>query len=305
MAQERLQKILAGAGVASRRAAERLITAGRVRVNGRKVTELGSKADPQEDRVEVDGKRVVGEKPAYYVMHKPREVVSTMDDPEGRQTVRDLLKKGVSERVFPVGRLDYHTSGALLLTNDGEMADALLRPANRVPKIYAAKVRGHLDEDALGALRNGVELDDGTTTRAAEVFVLREEPRHSWLQLTLTEGKNRQIHRMAEAVGHPVLRLARVSFAGVRTDGLRPGQMRPLKGKEIEKLKKKFLNPAKRVKAKRAREQAEDDFAQQIGAASAEEIGPAGLEEGDEFDETGGGPGLDPDELESLENERQ
>jgi 23S rRNA pseudouridine2605 synthase len=243
---------LASAGVASRRASERLIEAGRVRVNGKKVTELGTKADPIKDRIDVDDRRVVVEKPAYYVIHKPREVVSTVKDPEGRQTVRDLLKR-VPERVVPIGRLDYHTSGALIVTNDGELVDALLRPKNRVPKVYAAKFRGHLDENDLQALRNGVELDDGTVTRPADVFVLREDRRMTWCQITLYEGKNRQIHRMGEAIGHPVLRLARTSFAGIDTDGLRPGQYRPLSTKELQKLKKSYLNPAKRQKAQGSR----------------------------------------------------
>lgn len=152
---ERLQKVLARAGIASRRASEELIKAGRVRVNGRVVTELGTKVDPHKDRVEVDGKRLVAEKPVYYVVHKPREMVTTLDDPEGRATIADLLRR-IPERVVPVGRLDYHTSGALLVTNDGDMIDALLRPRSGVPKVYAAKLQGHLDVEELDALRNGV-----------------------------------------------------------------------------------------------------------------------------------------------------
>lgn len=245
MAAERLQKILAGAGVASRRSAERLIEAGRVRLNGRVVTQLGTKADPHKDRIELDGRRVVAEKPVYHLLHKPREVVSTLEDPEGRPTVGALLKR-IPERVFPVGRLDYHTSGALLVTNDGEMAQALLKPAAKVPKVYAVKMQGHLDESALQALRTGVVLDDGYKTRPADVFVLREEPRHSWVQMTLTEGKNRQIRRMGDAIAHPVQRIARTEFAGLSTEGLRPGQYRPLHARELEKLKKHYLNPKKR-----------------------------------------------------------
>jgi 23S rRNA pseudouridine2605 synthase len=245
MATERLQKILSGAGVASRRAAERLIEAGRVRVNGRIITELGAKADAHKDRIEVDGRRVVTEKPVYYLLHKPRGVVSTLEDPEGRQTVGGLLRR-ISERVFPVGRLDYHTSGALLITNDGEMAQALLKPRNAVPKVYAVKVRGFLDEDDLSKLRNGVVLDDGHRTRSAEVFVLREDGQNTWLQMTLTEGKNRQIRRMGDAIGHPVQRIARLEFAGLSTEGMRPGALRPLTTKEVDKLKSKYLNPHKR-----------------------------------------------------------
>ncbi len=238
--QERLQKILASAGVASRRAAEKLVTEGRVRVNGRIVRELGTKADARNDKIEVDGKRVVAEPLVYHVLNKPRAVVSTLRDPEGRDTVKELLH-GIAERVFPIGRLDYHTSGALLVTNDGALAEALLVPARAVPKKYVVKVRGHLDVRELDALRNGVRLDDGYRTKKAELFVLREEPRHTWLEVTLIEGKNRQIHRMLEAVGRRVQRLSRTEFAGIGISGLAPGEHRPLTGREVEKLKKKYL----------------------------------------------------------------
>lgn len=238
-APQRLQKILAARGVASRRQAEQLIVAGRVRVNGRVVKDLGSKADPHRDRIEVDGRRIVPQKLAYYLLHKPRQVMTTMHDPEGRPTVAALLR-GVTERVFPVGRLDYHTSGALLLTNDGELAEALLRPQRQVPKVYIVKVQGHLDEADLALLRQGVQLEDGYRTRPAKVFVLREEPRHSWIQVEIVEGKNRQVHRMAKAIGHPVLRLNRHAFAELSTEGLAPGDFRALSAKELEKLKKNF-----------------------------------------------------------------
>jgi 23S rRNA pseudouridine2605 synthase len=248
MASERLQKLLAQAGVASRRAAEELITAGRVRVNGRIVTELGSRADAHKDKIEVDGRRVVAEKPAYYVLHKPREVVTTLDDPEGRTTIRDLIKQ-VPERVFPIGRLDYHTSGVLLLTNDGSLADALLHPRKQVPKTYVAKVQGWLEVPELDKLRNGVVLDDGTKTASAELFVIREEGQHTWLQITIGEGKNRQIHRMAEAINRRVMRLSRIEFAGISLDGLRPGQHRPLELSELNKLKRDYLNPKNNERA--------------------------------------------------------
>jgi len=249
---ERLQKILARAGVASRRAAEELITNGRVRVNGRIVTELGTQADGRRDRVEVDGRRVVFEHSAYYLLHKPRGVVSTLRDPEGRPSLEELLAR-FPERLFPIGRLDFHTSGALLVTNDGELADALLHPSREVPKVYVAKLRGDVDAEALEALRNGVELDDGHMTAPADVIVLREESGSTWVRITIHEGRNRQIVRMGEAVGHPVSRLARISFAGIDTEGLRPGQMRPLDEKEVEKLKTTYLLPARarRVNQKR------------------------------------------------------
>jgi len=242
MAAERLQKILARAGVASRRAAETLIVEGRVRVNGRVVTELGSRADPRRDRIDVDNKRVVAEKPVYLLLHKPREVVTTLDDPEGRPTVRELMH-GVTERVFPVGRLDFHTSGVLLLTNDGDLADALLKPRKGVPKTYVAKVKGGVDIPELDKLRKGVILDDGDETQPAVVFVIREDKGNTWIQITLTEGKNRQVHRMLEVVGLRVQRLARTSFAGLTVEGLRPGRHRPLTDRELAQLKKLYLKP--------------------------------------------------------------
>lgn len=245
---ERLQKFLAQAGVASRRAAEQLIVEGRVRINGRVVKELGTKVDPRHDRVDVDGKRVVAAKPAYYVVHKPRGMVTTMSDPEGRPTIREILQK-LPERVVPIGRLDFHTSGVLLCTNDGEMAEALTRPSRGVPKTYVVKVQGLLEDLALQNLRQGVTLDDGYKTKQAEVLVLREEDRNTWLQVTLYEGKNRQIHRMIEAIGHRVMRLARVKFAGIDHEGLRPGEFRTVNGEELADLKKKFLNPYRRAKA--------------------------------------------------------
>jgi 23S rRNA pseudouridine2605 synthase len=252
MTQERLQKILARAGVGSRRAAERLIADGRVRVNGRIVKELGTKADTLRDRVELDGKRVVAEHPVYYLLHKPREVVATLADPEGRESVADLMKR-VPERVFPVGRLDYHTSGALLMTNDGEMAQALLHPRKLVPKVYVAKLKGALSLAHLQALREGVVLDGGEKTRKAEVLVEREEHGNTWLQITITEGKNRQIHRMAEAIGRRVMRLFRLTFAELSVDGLRPGQHRPLTDGELAKLKRDYLSKSKRDKLEQAR----------------------------------------------------
>ena len=242
MARERLQKVISRAGVASRRRAEDLIRAGRVRVNGRVVTELGTKVDSFADKVEVDGRRIVAQKPAYYVAHKPRKMVSTLDDPEGRATVGELCAR-VREAVHPVGRLDYHTSGVLLLTNDGALTEALLRPSSRVPKTYVVKVQGDVAAETLGRLRNGVVLDDGYRTRPADVVVDRLEGGHTWLRVTLREGKNRQIHRMIEATGHRVMRLARLSFAGITTEGLRPGEVRPLRKKEVERLEKKFLKP--------------------------------------------------------------
>ncbi len=243
MKPERLQKVLAKAGIASRRAAERLIVDGKVRVNGRIIRELGTRVNPVRDRVEVDGKRLVAEKPVYYLLHKPRAVVTTLDDPEGRSTITDLVAE-IPERVFPVGRLDFQTSGVLLLTNDGDMAQALLHPTRQVPKVYAAKILGKIDERGMTALREGVVLDDGQKTAPATVAVVKHDDKHTWLELTISEGKNRQVHRMAEAIGRKVLRLARISFAGLTIDGLRAGKARPLSTSELNELKQKYLNPA-------------------------------------------------------------
>lgn len=251
MRSQRLQKVLAQAGIASRRAAERLITEGRVRVNGRIVTELGARANPDRDRVEVDGRRLVAQRHVYFLMHKPRGVVTTLDDPEGRKTVKDLLR-GIHERVFPVGRLDFQTSGALLLTNDGELAQALLHPTRAVPKTYNAKLQGELDEARLTQLRSGVVLDDGQKTAPAEVSILRKDEKATSIEITIAEGKNRQIHRMGEAIARTVLRLTRISFAGLTLEGLRAGQLRPLKPTEISDLKETYLHRAKRKRPFRA-----------------------------------------------------
>jgi 23S rRNA pseudouridine2605 synthase len=240
MSTQRLQKILAQAGVASRRAAEQLILDGRVRVNGRIIRELGTRANLARDRVEVDRRRLVAEKPVYYLLHKPRGVVTTLDDPEGRKTVKDLLRD-VPERVFPVGRLDFHTSGVLLLTNDGALAQALLHPKRAVPKTYNAKLQGQLDQTLLDSLRAGVVLDDGEKTAPAEVCLVRSDGKHTALEITIAEGKNRQIHRMGEAIGRPVLRLTRVSFAGLTLERLQVGQKRALTPKELSELKQRYL----------------------------------------------------------------
>jgi 23S rRNA pseudouridine2605 synthase len=241
MSEERLQKILAHAGVASRRAAEALITAGRVRVNGRVITELGAKANPHKDRVELDGTRLVAESPVYIVLHKPRGVVSTMSDPEGRLTVKDFLKE-ISARVYPVGRLDYATSGVLLVTNDGEFSDGLLHPKREVPKSYVVKVAGTMGIEDFLLWSKGVELDDGPT-KPAKVTLLRFEGDKTWMELTIKEGRNQQVRRMGEATGFPVMRLVRSTFAGISSDGLKPGSWRHLTRDELNTLKKTYGVP--------------------------------------------------------------
>lgn len=249
---ERLQKVLARAGVASRRHAEELIAAGRVRVNGRVVTELGTRVDGRRDKVELDGRRVVMEAPVYFLFHKPRGTVTTMVDPEGRPTISDHFKD-VDARVFPVGRLDYQTSGALLITNDGALANALTHPRHHVAKVYVAKVRGVVTDLQIEPWRTGMMLPPSESdpderqvpTAPAGVKVLRVTPPSNdeasgstWLEVTLREGRTRQIHRMAEATGLFVMRLARITFAGLSTSRLRPGDRRALTDKEITTLKK-------------------------------------------------------------------
>src|SRR5262245_38185655 len=240
MSKERLQKIVARAGVASRRAAEELILSGRVRVNGTVVTMLGTKVD-RRDKVAVDGRRLVAETPVYLVLNKPRGVVSTVSDPEGRTTVRGLLR-GVDARVFPVGRLDYHTSGVLLLTNDGDFMDALLHPKRDVPKSYVVKVQGEMRESDRKRWEEGVVID-GEKTRPAEVFLIRREKGKTWLEVTLYEGRNQQIRKMGDATGFQVMRLSRTSFAGITSEGLRPGAFRPLSAAELIDLRKSFGVP--------------------------------------------------------------
>ncbi|MGK3993799.1 pseudouridine synthase [Sorangium sp. So ce1024] len=239
--EERLQKIIARAGVASRRAAEELILAGRVRVNGRVVTELGLKADRQKDRIEVDGKRLVSEVPVYVALHKPRNVVSTLRDPEGRPTVADYVR-GMGARLYPVGRLDFATSGILLMTNDGDFANALLHPRGGVPKTYVLKVQGIMSEDDLTPWREGIRLEDGVTL-PAEARLLRHEGDKTWLEVTLREGRNQQIRRMGEATGWPVMRLARTTFAGVSSERLRPGEWRALTVDELLHIREAFGVP--------------------------------------------------------------
>jgi 23S rRNA pseudouridine2605 synthase len=244
--EERLQKIIARSGLTSRRAAEDLITAGRVRVNGRVMTELGAKADPRNDRIEVDGTRLVAEPFVYLVLHKPKNVVSTMSDPEGRPTVAEYVRN-TGARVYPIGRLDFATSGVLLMTNDGDFSNGMLHPRGGVPKTYIVKVNGVMGDDDAMAWRQGIELEDGKTL-PADVHVMRHEGDKTWMEVTLREGRNQQIRRMGEATRFPVMRLARISFAGVTSDGLLPGKWRLLTQDELMEIRKQFGVP-KRVRA--------------------------------------------------------
>jgi len=233
----RLQKVLAERGVASRRGAEELIREGRVRVNGAVITELGHKVDPERDRIEVDGKRIPPPPPkVYYLLYKPYGVITSLNDPRGRPTVRDLLRR-VKLRIFPVGRLDWDAEGLLLLTNDGELAARLLHPRYQVPRVYLVKVRGLLEKGEVERLREGIPLEDGPSP-SMKVTLVRRTKSNTWLQVTLHEGRNRIVKRTFAAIGHPVMKLRRVAFGPLRIGGLRPGEYRALSPEEIKRLKR-------------------------------------------------------------------
>ncbi len=236
----RLQKVIASAGVTSRRKAEGLIADGKVTVNGRVVRELGTKVDPQRDRIRVMGKPIAVERKVYYVLNKPDGVVCSAVgkvDERGRPTVLSLLST-VEQRVFPVGRLDYHTRGVLLITNDGDLAAGLTHPRHKVPKTYHVKFQGRPSLAAIQKLNQGVTLDDGAVTAPAlEVSLIKETETNTWMQLTIAQGLHRQVRRMGDAVGHPVLKLIRVAVGGLTADGLSDGEYRPLKVSEVFDLR--------------------------------------------------------------------
>jgi len=231
----RLQKYMAQCGVASRRHAEHLILEGRVRVNGQTVTQLGTTVTPR-DRIECDGKRIKPEKNHVYIMlNKPSGYVTTGSDPERRPTVMDLVS-GIKERIYPVGRLDYDTTGLLLLTNDGDFAYESTHPGQETTKTYLAEVMGIPNDSALERLRRGVMLD-GRPTSGAEVELCELYDKHAVLRITIHEGRNRQVKRMCEAVGHPVLRLKRIAIGRLKLTQLEPGQWRYLTEKEIKLIR--------------------------------------------------------------------
>jgi 23S rRNA pseudouridine2605 synthase len=236
---ERLQKIIAAAGVASRRKAEELITSGRVAVNGKTVTELGTKADAERDHIRVNGKLLHGpERRIYLLLNKPKGYVTTVSDPEGRPTVMNLLS-GVKGRVYPIGRLDYASEGLLLLTNDGTLAEKLMKAASHVPKTYLVKISGKPEESALAKLRAGVSIPSGdgkrrVRTAPAKIQLIKDAP-NPWYEVTIIEGRNRQIRRMFEQVGHHVEKIKRVRYGSLELD-VPPGRYRQLKPPEIAKL---------------------------------------------------------------------
>jgi 23S rRNA pseudouridine2605 synthase len=242
--EQRLQKIVAVAGIASRRKAEELITSGRVQVNGQTVSELGSKADPERDHIRVDGKLL--KKPQqfrYFMLNKPKGVVTTVSDPEGRPTVMKFFARA-GARVFPVGRLDYQSEGLLLMTNDGELANVLTSAASQVEKTYLVKVSGKPTEGELEQLRRGVMIERGrrgeregrVMTQPAKISLVRDTD-NPWYEVVLTEGKNREIRKMFEEVGHFVEKVRRVGFGPLVLD-VPPGETRELSEDEVTQLKK-------------------------------------------------------------------
>ena len=252
--EERLQKVLAQAGVASRREAEEYITAGRVKVNGKVVKELGTKVGP-DAFIMVDGHPIRRERKTYLLFYKPRGVVTTMKDPEGRKTIADYVKD-IPQRVYPVGRLDYNTEGLLLLTNDGDLAQAMTHPSHEVNKVYEVTVPGIVPQEKLDLLRIGVKLEDGMTAPAlVDLTGYDYEKNLTRFNVTIHEGRNRQVRRMCDYIGFPVRYLRRVQMGTLTIDGLRRGDCRELFNEEIESLRlvcglKRDAKPKRNAEAK-------------------------------------------------------
>jgi 23S rRNA pseudouridine2605 synthase len=263
VAAERLQKIIAAAGVASRRKAEELITQGRVSVNGHTVTELGSKADLDSDHIKVDGKLLRGaERHVYLLLNKPKGYVTTVSDPEGRPTVMDLVKN-VNARIYPVGRLDWSSEGLLLMTNDGDLASKLTHASSHVPKTYLVKIAGRATEEDIQKLRRGIRIGAKPGARQLEqIFTapaqirLTKDAANPWYEVTLIEGKIRQIRRMFEEVGHHVEKIKRVRYGPLTLD-VEPGEVRELTPQEVSALRKS-VRPKPERKAVRAERPAAD-----------------------------------------------
>lgn len=237
--EERLQKLLSRWGVASRRRAEQMIQSGRVYVNG-EIAELGQKADPQKDVIKLDGQELTLQNQPehhYFLLNKPLSVISSCQDPQGRRTVLDLLPQDIRrDGVHPVGRLDYNSTGALLLTNDGELTYQLTHPRYHIPKTYRVLVAGKPTATSINAWRRGITLD-GRRTLPAEVEIISANAKYTELEITLWEGRNRQIRRIAEQIGHPVKSLHRISIGSIELGGLESGQARPLRKQEIIQLR--------------------------------------------------------------------
>lgn len=234
---QRLQKVMAAHGIASRRECEKMILAGRVKVNNKDVTELGTKVGPK-DFITVDGKGLKPTGKRYILMYKPRGVVTTMKDPQGRKTVAEMLK-AIPERLYPVGRLDYSTEGLLLLTNDGELTQKLTHPSQEINKTYAVEVEGLVPEEKLDLLRMGVPLEDGLTAPAfVEIEKLDKSKNTSKFAITIHEGRNRQVRRMCDFIGFPVRNLKRIKLANLELAGIKRGTFRDLTQEELHELLK-------------------------------------------------------------------
>lgn len=232
---ERLQKVIAHAGVASRRKAEELILEGKVKVNGKVVKELGVKVGPN-DRVEVNEIPLERQAPVYFLFYKPRGVISSVSDERGRKTVTDYFPHAEA-RIYPVGRLDYDTSGLLLLTNDGEFANLLMHPKHKIEKVYIAKVKGIPFREKIKQLEKGIRLEDGVTAPArVKVVSVDKRKQTTIVELTIHEGRNRQVRRMFEAIGHPVMKLRRERYAFLDLKGLNAGESRELTTHEVKQL---------------------------------------------------------------------
>ncbi len=233
--EERLQKIISKCGIASRRKAEELILEGLVTVNGKRA-DIGTKADLDRDHIKVSGKLISGsESKVYLIFNKPIQCLTAMHDPDGRPALNDFLKR-VKAKVFPVGRLDFNSEGLLLLTNDGELMNAVLHPKNKIPKTYRVKVDGFLDKDDIRKLEKGIRLDDGMTA-PAKVRVINKLKANSWVEIIIHEGRKRQIRRMFDRVGHSVIRLIRTRISGLQIGNLETGTYRYLTSEEIKKFK--------------------------------------------------------------------
>lgn len=233
---ERLQKVIAHAGFASRRKAEELIIDGQVKVNGKVVKELGLKVSSS-DRVEVNGIPVEREEPVYFVLYKPRGVISSVKDDKGRKVVTDFLP-GIKQRVYPIGRLDYDTSGLILLTNDGEFANLLMHPRSEIEKVYVAKIKGIPSREKVRSLERGIQLEDGKTAPAkVKVISIDKKKQTAILEIAIHEGRNRQVRRMLEAIGHPVMKLKRERYGFLTLQGLSVGEMRELTPHEVKQLR--------------------------------------------------------------------
>ena len=245
--EERLQKLIAAAGIASRRRAEEMITAGEVTVNGEVVTALGTRADPERDHIKVRGRLInpllQGRDKVYVLLNKPRGYLASLADPEGRPLITELVPASLG-RLHPVGRLDFNTEGLLLLTNDGEFTNFITSARNGVAKVYEVKVKGLPPDDAIERLRRGITLEDGTRTAPAQITKIKETETNAWYEVILHEGRNQQIRRMFDHIGHSVLKLRRVAIGPLRDERLKPGEWRLLTAKEMAQFKR--MKTAKR-----------------------------------------------------------